>query len=51
MLNKNLGSVIYNLKISKNIFFFSKNLIKNIIKIWEDLFLIYIREGDKLKNM
>jgi len=26
-------------------------LIKNTIKIWEDLFLIYIREGDKLKNM
>jgi len=26
-------------------------LIKNTIKIWKNLFLIYIREGDKLKNM
>jgi len=26
-------------------------LIKNTIKIWKDLFLIYMRKGDKLKNM
>jgi len=26
-------------------------LIKTTIKIWEDLFSIYIKEGDKLKNI
>jgi len=35
------------LEISKNIFFSVKT---NTIKILEDLFLIYTREGDKLKK-
>jgi len=45
MLNKNIGSVIYRFK--NRLIFFCKKLIKNTIKIWKDLFLIYMREGDK----